>query len=249
MTDLTPDERAIYEWQMWVGGFGEAGQRRLKGASVLVSRCGGVGGTAALYLAAAGVGKLVLAHAGNLRQSDLHRQILMDSDRVGDSRRDQIMDSIRRLNPRVELVGVAENISEANGATLVAQADMIVDAAPLFPERFEMNRQAVLQRKPMIEAAMYDLEAQLTTIVPGRTPCLRCIYPDEPAWWRRQFPVFGAVSGSVGCMAAMEAIKMISGVGKPLLGRLLHYDLRDMSFKTLPISRRADCEVCGSLGA
>lgn len=242
---LTDLERQIYEWQMWVAGFGEEGQRRLKGASVLVSRCGGVGGAVALELAAAGIGKMILAHAGNLKPSDLNRQILMTQDWLGRPRVECAAQRLRSLNPRLEVVAVAQNISEANAVRLVEQADVVVDCAPLFEERFWMNREAVRQKKPMVECAMYELEAQITTILPDRTPCLACTYPEPPADWRRQFPVFGAVSGMVGCLAAMEVIKLLTGLGEPLLGRLLTCDLRTMLFRTVKTNRRPECEVCG----
>lgn len=165
------------EWQLWVDGFGEAGQRRLKNAAVLVSRAGGVGGMVALELAAAGVGKIILAHAGNLKPSDLNRQILMTHDWLGRPRVECAAQRLRALNPRLEIMAVPENLSEANAARLVGQADLVVDCAPLFTERFLMNREAVRQRKPMVECAMYELEAHLTTILPGQTPCLACLYP------------------------------------------------------------------------
>jgi molybdopterin/thiamine biosynthesis adenylyltransferase len=244
---LSDVERATYEWQMWVPDFGEAGQEKLKGASVMVSRVGGVGSVVAYELAAAGIGKLVLAHAGNIKPSDLNRQLLMTHDRLGTPRIDSIRDRLLDLNPRLEIVAVPENVSEENAASLVEQADLIVDCAPLFSERFAMNRQAVAQRKPLIECAMYELEAHLTTILPGQTPCLRCMFPVEPPTWKRQFPVFGAVSGSVACMGAMEAIKIISGIGQPLAGQILRYDLRDMSFRKLTLARRDDCPVCSTL--
>ncbi len=95
---------------------------------------------------------------------------------------------------------------------------------------------------------MYELEAQLTTILPGKTPCLRCIFPETPSTWKRQFPVFGGVSGSVGCLGAMEAIKLISGLGEPLAGRMLRYDVRDMSFQTFAMERRQDCPNAGPCG-
>lgn len=247
--ELTDIERAVYEWQMWVPDFGEAGQEKLKGASVMVSRVGGVGSVVAYELAAAGIGKLVLAHAGNVKPSDLNRQLLMTDDWLGKPRIESIRRRLLDLNPRLEIVGIGENVSEENAAELVEQCDVIVDCAPLFPERFAMNRQAVLQNKPLVECAMYELEAHLTTILPGKSPCLRCIVPEDPPTWKRQFPVFGAVSGSVACMGAMEAIKIISGVGEPLAGQLLRYDLRDMSFRKLAIERRADCPVCGSNGS
>lgn len=244
---LSEEERATYEWQMWVPDFGEKGQEKLKGASVMVSRVGGVGSVVAYELAAAGVGKLVLAHAGNVKPSDLNRQLLMTHDWIGKPRIESIRRRLLELNPRLEIVAVGENVSPANAADLVAQCDLVVDCAPLFPERFAMNDQAVLQNKPMVECAMYELEAHITTILPGRSPCLRCLFPQEPPTWKRQFPVFGAVSGTVACMAAMEAIKTIAGIGDPLYGRLLKMDLRDMRFHRLNVSRRPDCEICGHL--
>ena len=242
---LTDEERATYEWQMWVPGFGEAGQRRLKGASVLVSRIGGLGGAAAYYLAAGGVGRLVLAHAGVVKQSDLNRQTLMTHDWLGKPRVECAARRLRELNPRLEVEAVPENVSESNVDRLVAGVDLLIDAAPMFEERLAMNRAAVAQRKPMIECAMYELEAQITTVLPGRTPCLRCLYPGVPPDWKREFPVFGAVSASAGCIGAMEAIKLIAGLGRPLAGRLLRYDLRDMTFRTLNVRRDPACEVCG----
>jgi molybdopterin/thiamine biosynthesis adenylyltransferase len=242
---LTDLERQVYEWQMWVPGFGEEGQRRLKGASVLISRCGGVGGAVALELAAAGVGRLILAHAGNLKPSDLNRQILMTHDWLGRPRVECAAQRLRALNPRLDVVTVAENVSEANVAGLVGQADVVADCAPLFEERYLMNREAVRQGKPMVECAVYELEAQLTTIVPGQTPCLACLCPEPPPHWQRQFPVFGAVAGMVGCLGAMEVIKLLTRLGEPLLNRMLTCDLRTMSFRQLKITRQPDCRVCG----
>ena len=171
----------------------------------------------------------------------------MTWDWIGKPRIESIERRLLELNPRLQIVAINTNVTDDNAAELVAQADVIIDCAPLFMERFAMNRQAVLQRKPIVECAMYELEAQLTTVVPGQTACLSCLFPTEPPTWRREFPVFGAVSGSVACMAAMEAIKLISGIGTPLLNRWLRYDLRDMQFRMLKIHRRADCEVCGQI--
>lgn len=245
---LTDEERAIYEWQMWTPGFGEEGQQRLKGASVLITRLGGLGGVVAYQLAAAGIGKLVLAHAGNVRPSDLNRQLLMTHDWIGKPRIESARRRLLELNPRLEIVAVGENASPDNVATLVEQADVVVDCAPRFTERFALNAECVRQVKPLVECAMYELEATLTTVLPGRTPCLACFCPEPPAAWRREFPVFGAVSGAVGCLAAMESIKLLAGLGEPLAGRLLTCDLRDMTFRVRPILRRADCAVCGALG-
>ena len=242
---LTDEERAVYEWQMWVPEFGEAGQTKLRNASVLISRCGGLGSVVAYELAAAGVGKLVLAHAGNIKPSDLNRQLLMTHAALGTSRVESAKRRLLELNPRLEIEAVNENIHDNNADRLVAGVDLVVDCAPLFAERFAMNRAAVAQGKPLVECAMYDLEATLTTISPRQTSCLACFVPEAPPTWKREFPVFGAVSGTVGCLAAMEAIKVLSGMGTPLHDRLLRFDLRDMSFQIAKITRRPECDVCG----
>ena len=242
---LTELEKALYEWQMWVPGFGEGGQRKLKGASVLISRCGGVGGAVALELAAAGVGRLVLAHAGNLKVSDLNRQVLMTQDWIGKPRVECAARRLRELNPRLEIVPIAANVAESNVENLVRQVDLVVDCAPRFEERFLLNREAVRQKKPMVECAMYELEIRLTTLKAGTTPCLACIYPGAPPAWNRQFPVFGSVAGTVGCLGAMEAVKVLTGLGTPLLGKLLVGDLRTMAFRTIAVKADPHCRICG----
>ena len=243
---LTPDERATYEWQMSVPGIGEDGQRKLKGATVLVSRVGGLGGVLAYELAAAGVGRLVLAHAGTVKPADLNRQLLMTHAAIGSSRVECAARRLRELNPRAEVVTIPENVTPANVAGLVESADVVACCAPLFGERILLNEQCVRRAKPMVDCAMYELTGQLTMILPGRTACLACRVPVPPATWRRQFPVFGAVSGTVGCLGAMEVIKLITGIGEPLADRLLTFDLRDVRFRTVATRRRPDCPVCGS---
>ena len=243
-TQLSDQERAIYEWQMWLPDLGEEGQEKLKNASVMVSRVGGVGSVVAYELAAAGVGKLVLAHAGNVKPSDLNRQLLMTHDWIGKPRVESIERRLLDLNPRLDLVTVPENVSDNNAKSLVDQCDLIVDCAPLFTERFAMNQAAVNQGKVLIECAMYDMEAQLTTIVPKQGPCLRCIFPEAPPTWKREFPVLGAVSGTVACMGAVEAVKAITGMGELMTGRLLRMDFRRMTFQTMKIAKRNQCAVC-----
>lgn len=244
---LSPEERAVYEWQMWVPGFGEAGQRRLKASSALVSRCGGLGGPLAYSLAAAGLGRLIIAHAGNVKPSDLNRQILMTHDWLGRPRVESAARRLRELNPRLEVVAVPENVGEANAAELVAGADVVFDCAPLFSERFLLNRECVRQGKPMIEAAMYSLEGQVTTVLPGRTPCLECLYPETPPAWKRKFPVIGAVSALAAQIAALEGIKLLAGMAPALAGTLLYFDAGGMSFQRVPVARRPDCPRCGRL--
>lgn len=244
---LTGEERAVYEWQMWVPGFGETGQGRLKAASALISRCGGLGGPLAYSLAAAGIGRLVIAHGGELKPGDLNRQILMTHDWLGRPRAECAARRLRELNPRLEVEAVAENVDEKNAARLVGGVDIVFDCAPLFAERFAMNRECVRQGKPMIEAAMFSLEGQVTTIIPGRTPCLSCLYPEDPPAWKRQFPVVGAVSALIAQIAAMEGIKLLVGMDTALAGQLLYCDTAGMTFQKIPVARRPDCPVCGRL--
>ena len=245
LPELTDVEREVYSWQMTVAGFGEEGQRRLKAATVMVSRVGGLGGLVAYELAAAGVGRLVLAHGGMLKPSDLNRQLLMRHNALGQARIDIAAESLTALNPRLEIVAVPENISEANATELVGSADVVVDCAPLFEERFAMNDACVRLAKPMVECAMYETEAHITSFKPGKTGCLRCLYPEKPDDWQRRFPVIGAVSGTVGCLGAMEAIKIIVGLGEPLFNRLLTCDLRAMSFNSVRLRPSVNCPVCG----
>lgn len=244
MKDLTDEEKEIYSWQTTVPDFGVEGQKILKNSSVLISRCGGLGSVVAYEMAAAGVGKLVLAHGGNVKPSDLNRQLLMTYDWLGKPRIESVERRLKELNPRLEIKAVAENINEGNAKELIEEVDLLIDCAPLFEERYLMNSEAISQNKPLVECAMFELQAQITSIIPGETPCLACIYPETPKAWKRRFPVFGAVSGTVGCMAAMEAIKILSGFGTPLKNQLLSFDLRDMSFFKMPISKRPDCPVC-----
>jgi molybdopterin/thiamine biosynthesis adenylyltransferase len=163
---------------------------------------------------------------------------------IGTSRVECAARRLTELNPRVEIVAVAENIGVGNAARLVGMADMVVDCAPLFTERLLLNEQTVKQCKPLIECAMFEFTAQVTTTLPGQTACLACRTPEPPPHWTRDFPVFGAVSGLAGCLGAVEAIKLICGVGELLLDRLLTIDLREMRMHTIRTARNPRCRVC-----
>ncbi len=234
--ELTDGDRSRYQWQLGVPGFGEDGQARLKAASVLVSRVGGLGSPVAYELAAAGIGRLVLAHGGNLRTDDLNRQLLMTNDWIGKPRVQCAARRLRELNPELEVVAVEANVSDTNAAELVGEVDLVVDCAPVFEERYAMNEAAFTKGIPIVECAMYDLDLTITSQQRGRTRSLRELVPQPPVHWKREFPVFGAVSGTVGCLGAMEAIKILAGFGEPLWNRMLMMDLRSMSTRlvTLP---------------
>lgn len=245
---LSELDRSLYAWQLDLPGFGEAGQERLRASTALISRVGGLGGPLALSLAAAGIGRLVLAHAGNLRLDDLNRQILMRYEGVGRPRVESLAATLRAFNPRVEVEAIPENVGEANAADLVARADIVFGAAPLFEERFRLNRECVRQGKPLIDCAMYGMEGQVIPILPGRTPCLACLYPELPEHWKRRFPVLGAVSALAANIGALEGIKWLAGVGEVGFNRLHYFDAARMRFRSVEIRRDPACAVCGFLG-
>ncbi|MFN3421562.1 MAG: HesA/MoeB/ThiF family protein, partial [Armatimonadota bacterium] len=234
----------------------EEGQERLRKATALITRCGGVGGAAALYLAAAGIGRLIMIHEGNTTWSNLNRMILQTYDWVGKPRIVKIRESIHRLNPDVEIVAIAEPFTEDLGNELAQQADVLLSCTPVWQERVALNAVAVKNRKPLIEGAMNGMEGTLTVIVPGETPCLRCIYPEDPTedWWDAwSFPVLGAVAGMTGCLVAIEAIKVIVGqrtltegnrVGKPLTNRMLIFDAANHDYRVVKVKRLPNCPVC-----
>ena len=243
---LTEEERATYEWQIWTQDFGEEGQRRLKNSTVLISRCGGLGSVVAYELAAAGVRRLIIAHGGNVKHSDLNRQLLMTHDWLGKPRIETIERRLKDLNPRMEIVPIAANLDDQLATEWVAKADVCVCAAPMFEERFAMNDACVRHGKPMVNCAMYDTSATITTFPAGGRPCLRCMTPNAPGYWKREFPVFGATSGTVACMGAMETIKLLAGFGVPLYNRTIQFDLRDMKFHELSLENIEYCPACAA---
>ena len=244
---LSDSDRATYEWQLDVPGFGEGGQAKLRETTALVSRVGGLGGPLATSLAAAGFGKIVLAHAGDLREDDLNRQTLMAREWIGRPRVDCAAETLRRFKPEIEVEAVNANFDEDNAAELVARADIVFDCAPLFEERLLMNRECVRAGKPLIDCAMYAMEGRVIPIVPGRTPCLACLYPEVPPAWKRRFPVIGAVSALVAQIGALEGIKLLAGFGQVALGEMIAVDAASMSIDKIRLApRRENCQVCGS---
>ncbi|MEI8194635.1 MAG: HesA/MoeB/ThiF family protein [Phycisphaerae bacterium] len=241
---LSPEELQRYAWQLDIPGFGPEAQQRLKASSVLISRVGGIGGAVALSLAAAGVGRVVLAHAGNIELSDLHRQTLMTTAGLGSSRVLSAHRRLRDLNPQVAVEVVAENITSENADRLIPQVDIVVSAAPRFTERLTLNEYALRHGKPLIDCACYELQAQILTVVPAQSACLACLYPELPDAWNRRFPILGAVSSMIGAWGALEVIKLLAPLGKPLTNTLLLLDLGANEIRRVPLTPRAGCRIC-----
>ncbi|MGI0485150.1 HesA/MoeB/ThiF family protein [Pantanalinema rosaneae CENA516] len=243
--DLSPIELERYRRQIMLPGFGEEAQRRLKSVTAVVTGVGGLGGTAALYLAVAGIGRLILVRGGDLRLDDMNRQVLMTDDWVGHPRVFKAKETLTAINPDVQIEAVFDYVTPENVDSLMASADLALDCAHNFTERNLLNDACVRWRKPMIEAAMDGMQAYLTTIVPGQTGCLSCLFPEKPDWDRRGFGVLGAVSGTLACLTALEAIKLITGLDRPLLSQLLTMDLGRLEFAKRHAYRDPNCPVCG----
>jgi molybdopterin/thiamine biosynthesis adenylyltransferase len=243
---LRHSERERYRRQLMLRGFTADHQRRLKHSTALVAGVGGLGGTAALYLAAAGIGRLILVHAGSLTLSNMNRQILMRHDAIGKSRVRLAKKTIHRINPDVAIEVHDARISVANIDRLLRGVQIALSARPNFQERRVLNQACVERVIPMVEAAMNGMEGYLFNVIPQVASCVHCVYPeDDPSWEELGFPVLGAVSGMLGCMMSLEAIKLLTGYGKPLLSQMLVFNTIDMEFRKVNIPKNDQCEVCG----
>lgn len=236
-----------YKRQLMLAGFTAEHQERLRESTALVAGIGGLGGTAALYLAAAGIGKLVLVHRGDLTLSNMNRQILMREDWIGKSRVIMGKKRIQEINSDVEVEIFDKWLLEDTLQKFLVDTDIALSARPNFRERRLLNKACVRKGIPMVEAAMNGMEAYLFTVVPGVSPCLTCVFPtDDPEWQELGFPVLGAVSGALGCLMAIETIKILTGFGKPLTAEMLVFNTFDMEFRKMKIHRDSNCEVCGN---
>ena len=234
-----------FDRQLGVPGLGAAEQRRLRAATVVVAGVGGVGGAAATYCAAAGIGRLVLVHPGDLELPDLNRQTLMTPADLGGSRVLTAARTLRRHFPDVDVVAHDTGLDDDRVPALLDRADVVVDARHNFPERYLLNRLCRERGVPTVVAAMAGVQLQLLTCVPDG-PCWRCVFPrPDPAWEPLGFRVLGAVAGTAGCLAAAEAVKLLTGAGSVLSGRLLFGDLWSMTFRPVPVRRSPGCPDCG----
>ncbi|MBF0538975.1 MAG: HesA/MoeB/ThiF family protein [Nitrospirae bacterium] len=241
------EELERYRRQLLMEGFDHEHQQRLRSSTVFVAGIGGLGGTAAVYLAVAGIGKMVLSHYGDLTVSNMNRQILMRHSGVGTNRVAQAKKTIQEINPDVEVEIFNERITQQTIEQRLLSCDIALSARPNFHERRILNQACVNLDIPLIEGAMNGMEGYMFNIIPGKTPCLNCLYPeDDPQWQELGFSVLGAVSGTLGCLMAIEAVKILTGFGVPLLCHLLVFNTFDMTFKKLLTRRDEGCKVCNN---
>jgi molybdopterin/thiamine biosynthesis adenylyltransferase/rhodanese-related sulfurtransferase len=231
---------------------GEAGQRALEAARVVVLGAGGLGSPAAFYLAAAGVGTLVIADDDVVERSNLQRQILHADDRIGASKLESAAHTLRALNPRVNVEGLPERVTSANVDALLEGADVVLDGADNFPVRYLLNDACVKLGLPLVYGAVQRFQGQVSVFDAGRrrgiAPCYRCLFPQPPAPEDApncsQAGVLGVLPGVVGMLQATEAIKLILGIGEPLVGRVLMFDALAMRFHETRLAPDPECPVC-----
>lgn len=242
--ELTPEELHRYARQIGPGVLTPEGQRCLRGATALVSRVGGVGGPAATALVMAGVGRIILAHGGHLVSPDLNRQTLGAESGLGEPRVPRFARTLRSLNRFVAVEPIDHEPDDHEAVTLARRSDVILACAPTFEERLRLNRAAVEARIPLIDAAQWGMTGTLIVVDPGRSACLRCIYPEDPPF-EEFFPVVGAISAAMGSLAALEAIKILSGAGTPMFGRLAMIEGHEGRWSQVELERNPQCSCCG----
>ena len=255
---LNDAQRDRYSRHLLLPEVGEAGQAKLLKSKVLLIGAGGLGSPAALYLAAAGVGTLGLVDADTVDASNLQRQILHATSRVGVSKVESAQKVLADLNPDVKVVGYKERVDSSNVDRLFSEYDVIVDGTDNFPTRYLVNDASVFLGKPVVHGSIFRFDGQLTTFVPPKAaktlgieagPCYRCLYPEPPpphlAPSCQEAGVLGILPGVIGVLQATEAIKLLLGRGDPLVGRLLTYDSLKMKFRELKLRRDPNCIVCG----
>lgn len=245
---LTARERERYQRHLTLEEVGPAGQERLKAARALVVGAGGLGSPAALYLAASGVGTIGIVDCDAVDASNLQRQVLFDTASIARPKVEAARERLLALNPEIQVVTHGIELLAANVMETVRDYDVVLDGTDRIPTRYVVNDACVLLGKPLVSAAIHRFEGQVTTCLPGRGPCYRCLYPDVPDGLVPNCAdagVLGVLPGVVGAIQATEAIKLIVGAGTPLCGRLLVYDALDLAFREFTFERRADCAVCG----
>lgn len=233
-----------YARQMMLPGMGEEGQKKLAGATVGVMGVGGLGSPASTYLAAAGVGRLVLADPQVPEESNLNRQVLHWTEDVGARNKvDSAARKLAALNPNVEVTAKPVAVSKDNIAHVFDGCDLILDCLDNLPARMVLNEHALRTGTTLVHAAVEGWHGQVTVVVPGETPCLACLFPRVPRE-RGDIPIIGVTAGAFGCLQAGEAIKFITGVGQPLMSQMLIGDLSSQYWDVVEIGRARECPAC-----
>ena len=238
-----------YSRHLLVPEVGEQGQFKLLDSRVLLIGAGGLGSPAALYLAAAGVGTLGIIDADVVEESNLQRQIIHNTKRIGQYKAESARESIEALNPDVKVITYIDLLDETNVARIIADYDVVIDGTDNFPTRYLLNDAALRANKPVVHGSVFRFEGQLTVFKPYEGPCYRCLYPEPPppalAPSCAEAGVLGVLPGIIGLLQATETIKLLLGIGDPLVGRMMTYDALAGEFSELRLFRDPNCPACG----
>lgn len=248
-TTLSSAELVHYGRHLALDPVGVAGQERLKRTSVIIVGLGGLGSPLALYLAAAGIGRLGIVEFDRIEASNLQRQILYGYSQLGDAKLNRGIERLRNLNPHIEVVAHEERLNRDNARALIRDYDIVADGADNFATRYLVNDACVLEGRPLVSASILGFEGQLSVFNLGDGPCYRCLYPEPPPAGTvpscAEGGVLGVLPGTMGSLQATEVLKIALGAGSPASGRLLHFDALDLRFSELRFGRNRDCCVCG----
>jgi sulfur-carrier protein adenylyltransferase/sulfurtransferase len=247
--ELSVDEVKRYSRHLIIPDVGMTGQKRLKNAKVLVVGAGGLGSPALLYLAAAGVGTLGIVDFDVVDESNLQRQIIHGVSDIGKPKAESARDSIQEINPYVEVILHEERLDSDNALDIFRPYDLIVDGTDNFATRYLVNDACVLLNKPYVWGSIYRFDGQASVFWAEYGPCYRCLYPEPPPPGMvpscAEGGVLGVLCASIGSIQVTEAIKVITGIGDPLVGRLMIYDALEMSYRSVKVRKDPECPVCG----
>ncbi|GCE49440.1 molybdopterin/thiamine biosynthesis adenylyltransferase [Thermosporothrix hazakensis] len=246
---LNEEQTKRYSRHLLIPEVGEAGQLKLLDSKVLLIGAGGLGSPAAYYLAAAGVGTIGIIDADVVDETNLQRQILHNTERIGQYKAESAQKTLKALNPDINVVTYIERLDETNVRRLVAEYDVILDGTDNFPTRYMLNDAAIIENKPVVHGSVFRFEGQLTVFKPHEGPCYRCLYPSPPppelAPSCAEAGVLGVLPGTIGLLQATETIKLLLGLGEPLVGRLMTYDALSAEVNELKLYRDPQCPACG----
>ena len=248
VAQLTPEQVKRYSRHIIMPQIGSGGQRKLMDTRVLVIGAGGLGGPASLYLALAGVGTIGIVDFDVVELSNLQRQVLHTSETIGMPKVASAVQTLKRYNPEVNVVPHETMITSENAMELIGGYDIVVNGADNFATRYLVNDASYLSGKPLVDGSILTFDGQVTTFVPGRG-CYRCLFPEPPPPGMvpncAEAGVLGALTGTVGSIQATEVVKLVLGIGEPLVGRLLLVDALNMEFRSVKTRRNPSCPLCG----
>ena len=249
MIEFTDEQIERYSRHIILPEVGGSGQQKMLEARVLLLGAGGLGSPAAYYLAAAGIGNLGIVDFDRVDLSNLQRQIIHSTERIGMLKTESAKKTIQALNPDVNVTLYNEKMDSSNIMNLIEGYDYIVDGSDNFPTRYLVNDACVMKNKTLIHGSIYRFEGQVTVFKPGDGPCYRCLYPEPPPPGMvpncQEGGVLGVLAGVIGNLQVVEVLKLILGIGKPLVGKLLIYDALNTEFRNLRLRRDVNCPMCG----